>query len=251
MAERLLERRSLGGRANLRGRAVRHLPPAVDDDDARADALDDLEDVRAEENRLALRRQLLEQFLHDRRRVGVEPVERLVEKQHVRPVNERGRDEHLLPHALRELGHALLPRVAQAEELEQLVAARQRRLRIEMVQARDELEVLGRRETVVERRRLRHVPDALLDLERVGRRCRSRRRSRGRSSARIIPVRILTVVDLPAPFGPEETENLARLNRHRQINDRELRAVLLREVLGLNHDAQNGAVAAAVTRGLS
>jgi hypothetical protein len=66
-------------------------------------------------------------------------------------VHQRGRDDHFLPHAFRELGHALVARVAEAEELEQLALSRSRGLRIEMMQAPDELEVFGGREAVVER----------------------------------------------------------------------------------------------------
>src|SRR5207249_9220547 len=45
-SEGFIEARDAGLGADLRARALRDEPPAVDDDDARADPFDDLEDVR-------------------------------------------------------------------------------------------------------------------------------------------------------------------------------------------------------------
>ncbi len=44
------------------------------------------------------------------------------------------------------------------------------------------------------------------------------------------------VVVLPAPFGPEETEDLAALDAETHVVDGRERAVAFGEVLNLNHD---------------
>ncbi len=85
------------------------LAPPVDDDNPRTHALDHLENVRAEQDGLPLRGQPPEQFLHDQRGVGIEAGERLVQEQDVRPVNQGGSQHHLLLHALRVFGDALVP----------------------------------------------------------------------------------------------------------------------------------------------
>src|SRR5690349_18228311 len=63
------------------GRApVEPQPPLVDDDHPVADALDDIEDVRAVDDGLAFTRQRLNERLEADRGVRVEAVERLVEE---------------------------------------------------------------------------------------------------------------------------------------------------------------------------
>jgi hypothetical protein len=118
MAEGFFERRRARRGADVPGRAVSDLPAIVDDDDARADALDDLEDMRAEQDGPTLGGEFLEQLLHDCGGIGVEPVERFIKKENFRTMEESRRDEHLLPHALGELVHALIPDVAEPKKIE-------------------------------------------------------------------------------------------------------------------------------------
>ena len=92
-------------------------PSLVDDDDARADALDDFQHVRAEEDRAPLCRQAANELLDDQRRAGVETGQRLVQEDDFGPVQERRHDQHLLFHPFRELAEALIDRLRQAEAI--------------------------------------------------------------------------------------------------------------------------------------
>lgn len=94
--------------ADIFGRALNDRLAFVNYEYAGADAFHHLEDMRAEQNRLALCRQLLKQFLEDHGCIGIQPIERLFEEEHIRFVDQRGRDEHLLLHALGEFGHTLV-----------------------------------------------------------------------------------------------------------------------------------------------
>ncbi len=121
-----------------------------------------------EEDRLALRRQLLQELLHDHGGVRVETVERLVEDEHLGPVNQGGGEDDLLPHAFRELA-AAAGRDARRDRTASSSSCRRvaRGARLEVVETADELEVLVGGQRVVQRRRFRHVADALLHLERL------------------------------------------------------------------------------------
>src|SRR5207237_986762 len=82
-------------------------PPLVYDDDPLTDPLDHVEQVRAVDDGLALAREGRDQGLEAERGVGVEAVERLVEEDGLRVVEERGGDDDPLPHALRVPGQQL------------------------------------------------------------------------------------------------------------------------------------------------
>ena len=93
-------RRSAQG-TQLRRRIVRHHPPFVQNDDARTDPLDSVEFMRAEQYQLPCRGQPLNQISQYQRGSHVEAREWFIEQQHVRVVQKRRGEKHLLPHALR------------------------------------------------------------------------------------------------------------------------------------------------------
>ena len=66
----------------------------------------------------------------DEHRGDVEPRERLVKDQHVGIVEQGGRDQHLLTHALRVRGHGAVAVAMETQELQELLdLLRQQRLR--------------------------------------------------------------------------------------------------------------------------
>ena len=73
----------------------------LQDDDARADLLDHFEDVRAEDDHLALGGERADERLQDARGADVEAGKGLVEDDDARIVEDRGGDEYFLTHALR------------------------------------------------------------------------------------------------------------------------------------------------------
>ena len=73
---------------------------AVDDADAVAHLLGDLQHVRREEDRAPLLCQAAEQIFDDARAARVQPRGRLVEEEHLRRVQQRGRERELLTHAV-------------------------------------------------------------------------------------------------------------------------------------------------------
>src|SRR5437763_546095 len=91
----------------------------------------------------------------------------LVQDEHIRPVHHGGDARDLLTPAFRVLAPAVVLVAEQPEELEQLATAGRRRFLIQMMETRDQLEVLAARETVIERGGLRHVADALLHFHRL------------------------------------------------------------------------------------
>src|SRR5690606_18928311 len=182
----------------------------------------------------ALFRQPLQQLLGDGDRVRVQPVERLVEEEDLRPVQQRGGDHHLLAHPLRVLGQAAVLDLAQAEQLEELAAPRRRRLRVQVVEARDEVQVLRRRQRVIERRGLRHVADAPLDLERL----LDDVEPRNHRTARRRPDQAGEDLDgrgLASPVRAQEADDLARLDVQVEIDQRSLVAVIARRLLCPDH----------------
>ena len=104
---------------------------AVDDDHPLADALDHVEDVRAVDDRFAFAGQGLDQRLEADRGVGVEPVERLVEKNDLGIVQQGRGDHHFPPHSLgigpqQLFGQRLEAEIEKRDELADALAGRQR-----------------------------------------------------------------------------------------------------------------------------
>ena len=145
-------------------------------------------------------------------------------------------DDDLLAHALRVLGHPLILRLAEPEQLEQLVAPGSRRLRLEMMQARDQLEILHGGQRIVDGGRLGHVPDSALDLEwlrdHIEARDESQTRRRANQSRQDLHGR-----GFAGAVRAEETEDLARLDAEVQIVEGLFAAIAAREVFSPDHEA--------------
>ena len=73
---------------------------AVQDDDVRAETLDGLQLMRAEEHDLATLGELLNETAEHQRRADVEAGKGLIEEDELRVVQERRDEQHLLAHAL-------------------------------------------------------------------------------------------------------------------------------------------------------
>src|SRR4029079_9302645 len=106
-----------------------------------------------------------------------------------------------------------------------------------MMQGRNEIEVLTRRERFVEGGRLRHVADQLLDLERCGDDVESR-------DPRVSRVGLdhsgqdFDGRRLPCPVGTEKSKNLTRRDAQRQSVQRDPVAVGSLKVDGFDHSAK-------------
>ena len=112
-----------GLRTQLVERAFGDQPSARDDADAVGHALGDFEDVRGHDDGVAGRDPLAQHALDLPRRAGVEAGQRLVEDDDARPVHQRARKRHLLPHALGEALAALVRVRREAEPVHQLARA--------------------------------------------------------------------------------------------------------------------------------
>ena len=73
---------------------------AVQNHHVRADALHDFEIVRAEQHHFAARREFLNQAAQHQARGHVEAGKRLVQQDEIGIMQQRGREQHLLAHAL-------------------------------------------------------------------------------------------------------------------------------------------------------
>jgi hypothetical protein len=119
--EDVFERRQGHQRPQAFHRIIGDHLAAVENDDARGDALDGLQIVRAEEHDLAARGELLNQAAEHQRRADVETGERFVEQQHLGIVKKRGREQHFLAHALRVGGHRRVTVVVESEQTEEAI----------------------------------------------------------------------------------------------------------------------------------
>ena len=159
----------LGGGLEGVERAVGDEAPLVDDQGAVADALDDVEHVRAVEDGLPLGGESGDEVAHQDAGVDVQARQRLVEQQQVGVVEEGRAQQHLLPHPLGvgvERGHPVL---GEAELRQEAVDARLQAMLGHLLQAADEGQELLAGQALEEPGRLRHVSQALLRLGGLGR----------------------------------------------------------------------------------
>ncbi len=98
----------IGARRELGERAVGDLATAVHDDHARADFLDQVQQVRRQENRGAGARARDDRLAHAADADRIEPGQRLVEQQRRRVAHQAAGDHDLLPHAARQLARAAI-----------------------------------------------------------------------------------------------------------------------------------------------
>ena len=129
---------------------------------ARADLLDHVEAMRAEEDHPALRGEHRDERAEEQARVDVEAGERLVEHEQVGVVQQRRREQHALAHALAERGHRAVARVPQQKQLQELDDLPVERVLRHAAQPADQRQILRCREMRVEVRLFRDVADALL-----------------------------------------------------------------------------------------
>ena len=120
--------RCLRPRADRSMRTLADDAPGRDDPEDVDELLDLAEDVARHEHGLARRGELLERRAHGDDAGRVEPVRRLVEEQQARVAQQGGRDAEPLLHPERIGLDAVLRPLAQADELEELLDPRLRRL---------------------------------------------------------------------------------------------------------------------------
>src|SRR3954454_7735857 len=94
--------------ANLREGAVRDLLTAFQDEHVGADFLEQVQQMRTDENRHALPGLLHDQVLRAANREGVKTRERLVEEHHLWPMEKAASERDLLFHAAGELRRQLV-----------------------------------------------------------------------------------------------------------------------------------------------
>src|SRR5689334_15316412 len=159
--EGALERGLASLRLELRERAVGDDASVMNDDHPVADALHDIEEMRAVDDGRPLARERADERLEAEGRVRVEPVERLVEEDRARIVEERRRDDDALPRALRVRAELLAPErpVAQLEELGEAPDAGRGLVVRQTIQRGDEVEVLPAGERLEDGAGLGHVAD--------------------------------------------------------------------------------------------
>ncbi len=178
----------------------------VDDGHVGAEALDDFEDVRGEEDGGAAGDHALEHGFEGAGGDGVDAFEGLVEKEDLGAVDDGGGEREFFLHAVREVGDELFGVAGEGHEVEQLGGALSRWFRVEAVHAADEVEVLGRGEAAEEGEAFGDDADLALELDGVAVRSWPRIWMLPEVGASR-PVSILMVVDLPAPLGPRKPKN--------------------------------------------
>ncbi len=123
--------------------AIQQQPAFINDDHAVANALDHVQDVRAIDNGFAFAREGLNQRFETDGGVGVEAVQRFVEKNHGRVVQQRGGDDHLAPHAFRVSAEQFVRQrfETEVEESDELLDAWTRDILRNPVERRDHFEI--------------------------------------------------------------------------------------------------------------
>ena len=159
--------RGLNACAELFEGAVGDEMATVDDGDVRAEALDDLEDVRGEEDGGAAGDHALKHGLEGAGGDGVDAFEGLVEEEDFGAVDDGSGEGKFLLHAVREVGDEFLCFVGEVHEFEELGGARGCGRGVEAVHAADEAEILGGGEAAEESEAFRDDADLALDFDGV------------------------------------------------------------------------------------
>ena len=175
----------------------------------------------------------LQQGAHPDDALRVQAVDRLVEQQHRRVAEQRGGDAEPLAHAEREPLDPLAPHAGQPDLLEHLVDPRAPGSGWSARATAGGGGRAGRRAPTAPPAARRPAAAARSGSGRAGRRSAPGPPSAGRG-----PSIIRMVVDLPAPFGPEEAGHPTRFDGERQVVDRDRAAVALAEVVPLRSHRQ-------------
>ena len=137
---------------------------AVDDADVGAQALDDFEHVRGEEDGSAARDHALQHRLQRAGGNGVDAFEGLVEEKNFGPVDDGGGQREFFLHAVGEVGDQLLVLVGEAHEIEQFGSPLGGGGFIEAVHAADEAEIFAGGEAAEERHAFGHDADLAFEF---------------------------------------------------------------------------------------
>jgi len=121
----------------------------------------------AEENHAAVRRKHAQQRAKQQPSVHIETGKRLIQDDQIRIVQQRRRDEHALPHPLREGSHGAIAAVVQLKQSQQVWNLFLERDTRKPAKARDEREVLNRGEVCIKERLLGNVADLLVVSARI------------------------------------------------------------------------------------
>ena len=151
--------------AELFERALRDELAAINDGDVAAEAFDDFEHVRGEENRGAARDHAVQHRLERAGGDGVHALERLVEKQNLWAVNDGGGEGQFLLHAVRVVGDQGFRLIGELHEVEEFHRALGRDVPAEAVHVADEIQIFGAGETAEKRDALRHDTDLTLHFD--------------------------------------------------------------------------------------
>ena len=152
----------------------------------------------------------------------IEPRHRLIEKHHLRIVQNRLRDARALQHAFREFSQLHVARRRQAHALEEsLHALAPFRGRVSR-KSRVIIEQLARGQVIVEIRLLRQIADLAVHAHVVDRPAAHARRARGREDQ---PHQQLQRRRFSGAVGPEKSENFALLDLQRQMIERPAHAL--------------------------
>ena len=141
---------------------------AVDDRDVSAEALDDFEDVRGEEDGGAARDHALKHGFERAGGDGVDAFEGFVEEEDFGAVDNGSGESEFFLHAVGEVGDELFGFVGERHELEQLLGAGGGGGGIEAVHAADEVEVLGCGKTAEEGEAFGDDADLAFDFNGIG-----------------------------------------------------------------------------------
>ena len=218
-------------------------PAARQDDGARADLLDHVEAMRAEQDHAALGRKHAQQRTKQQAGVDVEARERLVEHEELGVVQEGRGQEHALAHALRVRGHRAVAAVPEQEEPQQL-----RHLPVEPrlrhpSKASDQRQVLGGRQVRVEVRLLRHVADPPLVCRGIVRLADAVEQNR--SAARLEQAdHHVDGRALAGSVRAQVADHLAAADREADVVDREVATVALRQRSNVEHGLRCGRLVA-------
>ena len=200
-------RRHAGPSGQLVGRPDRQQPAQVQVADPPA-PLGLVHVMRRDEQRHVLLGELEEQVPQVAPRHRIDPGRRLIEEDQPGLVQQgTGQGQPLLPPAGERVRRAS-PGAAQAHPIDQLLLAMPRTGRRQPVDARVEVEVLLRRQVLVEGELLRHVPDPRAHGLRIAHRVMAQHPGRSRCQ-RDQPAEGADQRGLARPVGPEQAEDLA------------------------------------------
>ena len=189
---------------------------AVDDGDVRAESLDDLHDVRGEEDGGATGDHALEHGFEGAGGDGVDAFEGLVEEEDFGTVDDGGGEGKFFLHAVGVVGDQLFGFAGEAHELEELGGSVVGGGEIEAIHAADEAEVFGCGEATEESEAFGHDADLALDLDGVGDGVKTEDLNRARGGGEQAGEH-LDGGGLACAVGTEEAEELAGGDREVDI----------------------------------